>query len=75
MRYLYILVGLFIIFSCKAKKNKLVMDKAENSIINCPEDGICTFEVLPNKSLKLLKDGIGALYPEISDGKKIILKF
>ena len=75
MRYLYIFISCFIIFSCNAKQKLLTENSVENLTTNCPEDGICTFEVLQNKKLKLLQDGIGKLYPDISDGDKIILKF
>ena len=42
---------------------------------NCPEDGTCTFEVLKQSSLSIEKDGIGATYPKIEKGNKVILKF
>lgn len=75
MRYLYILVGCSILLSCNAKQKLLIKKSEEHTIKYCPEDGVCTFEVLQNSSLKLLKDGIGKLYPEISEGNKIILKY
>jgi len=68
-------MGCLIIFSCQAKQKLLTENSVENLTTNCPEDGICTFEVLQNKKLKLLQDGIGKLYQNISDGDKIILKF
>jgi len=55
--------------------NAAVEKSEEHNIKYCPEDGVCTLEVLQNKSFKLLKDGIGKLYPKISDGNKIILKY
>ncbi|MCF6295913.1 MAG: hypothetical protein L3J25_09515 [Flavobacteriaceae bacterium] len=57
------------------KQKTVSKNEADITNTNCPKDGVCTFEVLQNKSLKLLKDGIGELYPDISEGDKIILKF
>ncbi|MBN4070165.1 hypothetical protein JYT76_00615 [Olleya sp. AH-315-F22] len=75
MRYLCVLICSFFLLSCNAKQKTLLKNKIENTSTICPQDGACTFEVLQNKSLKLLKDGIGELYPDISEGDKIILKF
>ena len=75
MRYLYLFFSIMLIVSCKTKQEMLLQDTLENIEILCPSDGVCSFEVLQNKKLKLLQDGIGKLYPDISDGDKIILKF
>lgn len=63
------------IISCKAGKesNPIPELKMVNSI--CPSDGICSFEVLKNKSLQLKQDDIGALYPVLEEGKMTVLKF
>lgn len=74
MRYLYILI-FFLISSCNAKQKVLLIKETDKTTTYCPEDGVCTFEVLQNKFLKILKDEFGNLYPEISDGNGIILKF
>lgn len=73
MRCLFILMYCCIIFSCNAKQK--IQSEREGANFNCPEDGICSFEVLHDKALTLLHDGFGELYPEISEGKNIILKF
>ncbi len=75
MKHLHLLIVCFIIISCNAKQKTLLKNETNNTSTICPQDGVCTFEVLQNKSLKLLKDGIGKLYPDISEGDKIILKF
>ncbi len=43
--------------------------------INCPENGDCTIELLPNTSLEFKKDEFGNLYPVISEGNKSIFKY
>ena len=74
MRYLYILIC-FLISSCNAKQKVLIVKEVDKTISFCPDDGVCTFEVLQNKSLSILKDEFRNLYPKISDGDNIILKF
>lgn len=75
MKYLYILISCFLAFSCSAKQKVLTIKETDKTTTYCPEDGVCTFEVLKNKSLKILKDEFGNLYPEIYEGDNIILKF
>ena len=43
--------------------------------VNCPENGDCTIELLPNTSLEFKKDEFGNLYPVISEGNKTIFKY
>ena len=75
MRFLYFLFLCFLIISCNTNQKLLTDQKVNKTTLSCPEDGVCTFEILENKSLKLLNDGIGKLYPDISNGDNIILKF
>jgi hypothetical protein len=41
----------------------------------CPENGICNFEILKNKSFELVKDDTGMFYTEITDSESNVLKF
>lgn len=75
MRYLYILIVCFLIYSCIAKQKVILEKEIDRETTFCPIDGVCSFEVLENKSLELLKDGIGELYPNIIDDNNIVLKF
>jgi hypothetical protein len=43
--------------------------------LNCPENGDCTIELLPNKSLEFKQDEFGNSYPVISAGNKTIFKY
>ncbi len=68
-----------IIVSCKSTKN-MTADFVVNEAIlintlNCPENGDCTIELLPNTSLEFEKDEFGNLYPVISEGNKTIFKY
>ena len=44
-------------------------------IINCPEDGDCSFEVFKNSNLNLAYGSDGKLYPEVTEGEKIVIKY
>ena len=75
MRYLNVIIICFLISSCSAKQKVLTVKEVDKTTSFCTDDGVCTFEVLQNKSLKVLQDEFGNLYPDISNGDKIILKF
>ena len=64
-----------LIFSCASKQNAVAVDDIKINSLACPEDGVCVLEVLYNQSFSIEKDGIGALYPKITEGNKTILKF
>lgn len=42
---------------------------------NCPEEGTCTIVVHNNKSFKMSEDGTGAMYPDIQEGKGIVIEY
>lgn len=75
MKYIIILSVFLFQQSCKTSQTSTMNKDFSTPKTLCPEEGVCTFEVLQNKSLKVLKDDFGATYPEISDGKYILLKF
>ena len=62
-----------VIVSCKSTfvANEAILATA----VNCPENGNCTIELLPNTSLEFKKDEFGSLYPVISEGNKTVFKF
>ena len=62
-----------IIVSCKS--TFVVNEAILVNTLNCPENGDCTIELLPNKSLEFKKDEFGNLYPVISEGNKTIFKY
>jgi len=76
MKYISFLSILIFFFGCHS--NKTAVNQPEHHLFNptlCPEDGVCTFEVFTNKTLNIQTDGIGALYPELLDGEKTVVKF
>jgi len=62
-----------IIVSCKS--TFVVNEAILVNTLNCPENGDCTIELLPNKSLAFKKDEFGNSYPVISEGNKTIFKY
>ncbi len=66
-----ILLLLFI--SCKS--NYMVCQHINQKALSCPENGECTIELIPNKSIEFNADNFGILYPVISDGEKTLLKY
>lgn len=63
--------------SCKTTKtsNETTNNKTISvEISNCPENGVCTLELIPNKSLEFKTDHVKQLYPIIKDGDKTLFK-
>ena len=72
-----IVISISLVFlTCGSNKNVTSNSlHKEMTSTNCPDDGLCTFEIFQNKTLSIKEDEIGALYPELSEGKKTIIKF
>jgi len=77
MRIFQVCFLFFLIASCDAQKNQgeREQDLIPPPHINCPKEGNCTFEVLKNSSLNLKTDGTGKLYPEITQGDRLVIKY
>jgi len=75
MRCLYLILFSAIVVSCKTKHEVLTDNKETFFSTECPKDGTCTFELMPNKSLKTQNDNLGALNMEIVNGKSLVFKF
>ena len=72
----YLIAFLFCLtISCNSQQKASIEANKLKVATKCPEDGLCTFEVLTKKSLDIEKGSLGEMYPKISDGKKIVLKF
>lgn len=41
----------------------------------CPEDGVCSFEIIENKTLQIKTDELQGTYPELINGSSFVLKF
>lgn len=76
MKYLFSFIVLFLI-SCKPsqKANYIVCNQTVSTTVNCPENGTCSLELIPNKSLEFKVDEFGNSYPVITNGDMVILKY
>ncbi|WP_452225386.1 hypothetical protein [Lacinutrix chionoecetis] len=75
MKILNIFIILLSIVGCNTNKNINTNAKIAASSNLCPEDGVCTFEVLRNKNFRIKSDEFGNSYSELSEGNKTVLKF
>jgi hypothetical protein len=67
-KIIFILTLLSMTF-CKSHKGS-IEKTTNNEIINlskCPENGVCTIEILENKSLNILQDDIGSTYYQLKE--------
>jgi hypothetical protein len=72
MKIIYILVTIFLIASCKCKKDVInqvseidstqVVLNNKMTLSNCPENGTCTIEIFKNQSLDIKSDEFGGIY-------------
>jgi hypothetical protein len=75
MILLRVVVLFALLSSCASTKENSEEQQIPPPVVNCPEGGDCTFEVLQNSSLALKRDGIGMLYPEIEEGNKVVIRY
>ncbi len=79
MTKLYLFNILFFILllttSCKSSKEGNLQTNLKTMDSNCPDDGICSLEVIKSKSLEIKQDAISALYPVLTEGNSNVLKF
>ncbi|RSK41581.1 hypothetical protein [Mangrovimonas spongiae] len=74
MKSIFFIALSFTLFCCSNKQEHAVKNKKTPFNNYCPENGICTLNVLQQSHLELKYDGTGALYPEISKGENVIIK-
>lgn len=57
--------------SCNCQKNTSFKEAADKIVVNeeCPENGICSIELLKNKSLIVKSDEFGKLYYNLEDNE------
>ena len=62
-------------FMISCKSNYTVSQHINQKVTTCPENGTCSIELIPNKTIVFETDNIGIMYPVISEGDKTILKY
>ena len=79
MRSFYLLVVLLLIFSCKNSKN--ATEEPDSSIIpvhyleSCPDNGICSIQVMHQTNLLVKTDETGKFYPVTEKGESLVIKY
>jgi hypothetical protein len=71
-----LIICVLVLVSCKTSKS--VISASETVLVqseNCPENGNCVLELIPNKTIVFKKDEFGNLYPVISEGTKTLFKY
>ncbi len=75
MKHLKLFILLVFTLSCKSKSTAVAQKNSEVNSVVCPENGVCSFKVLQNKSLAIKTDGLGDLFLETVEGENLVLKF
>ena len=75
MKYFYLIFILFLSLGCKTNKSTTEESGYYLKDISCPDSGNCTFEVIRNSKLNIRSDKFGKLYPEVTTGDKVVIKF
>jgi len=65
----------FILFASCKPLNFTLNETVFTKTVNCPDNGECSIELIPNKSLEFKMDEFSNSYPIISEGEKTILKY
>ncbi len=77
MNYFFSII-ILLFLACKTTHNAPFSVEVKEDIYSksdhCPENGECSIELIPNKSIVFKTDNIGILYPVISEGEKTIFK-
>ena len=76
MKYLTSICCFLLLTGCNAKKATLITKNQKfEAKTNCPEDGVCSVELIPNSKLDIKKGSLGELYSKIEDGENLVFKF
>ena len=74
-----LIICFLVLASCKTPQSINSTMVLKEAVIqqsdNCPENGTCLLELIPNKSLTFKKDEFGNVYPVIVDGTKTLFKY
>lgn len=77
MKSYYLIILITILTGCKSQLQPFdqLTEKRTFTTQNCPENGLCTIEMLPNSELILKKDPFGSNYVDIEKGGHTVFKF
>lgn len=76
MKIFYFLIPILIMGGCKTQSTLNQTSKSEPMTENkCPNEGKCTIVAHKDSNLVIKVDGIGQMYPEITDGENIVVQY
>lgn|SRR5690554_393419 len=80
MKAFYFLIPILMVAGCKTQTGtKASSDSIKLTAMqekpSCPEEGTCNVIVHNNKTFKMSEDGTGAMYPDIQEGKGIVIEY
>ncbi|WP_447635717.1 hypothetical protein [Flavobacterium microcysteis] len=70
------MIGL-VVSCCSTKTSQATTSNSKKTRIesSCPEKGVCTFEILQNKSMNVKTDGTGKMYYELEENPDKVVFF
>lgn len=68
-----LIIFFLLIISCKSKHE--ITEHLTLQTTTYLENSTCTIELIPNKSLEFKTDNFGILYPVLTEGEHVILKY
>lgn len=81
MKTFLFLIPLLMINACKTQTGSVIssenttMEQRNDNKTNCPEEGTCSVVVHKNKTLTVMDDGTGELYPHLEDGNNTVIEY
>ena len=79
MKFFYLLFAVLVALNCSSSKNISTLEKLTGAqsflSVNCPKDGVCTIQILPDKALTLKTDAFGQYYGEQVESNQILITY
>lgn len=76
MKIFYILIPVMILSGCKTQSTLSQSSQIETmEKSKCPNEGKCTIVAHKDSNLEIKVDGIGQMYPEITEGENIVIQY
>src|SRR5690554_8100363 len=76
MKIFYFLIPVLILGGCKSQSTFNQTSQSETMVENkCPNEGKCTIVAHKDSDLEIKVDGIGKMYPVITEGENIVIQY
>ena len=75
MKFITHICCFLLLAGCKSKQSLVTETQKFDATTNCPEDGVCSVELIPNSMLDVKKSSLGELYATVEQGENIVFKF